>query len=427
MAVRRVTAIAALVLLTGTGLGMTPQDWTRFRGPDGAGLSDARTIPTSFEFRDVNWRIELPGAGHSSPIIHGDHVYVTWVRGREGHRTLGCLNTADGSIEWQYEHPFEAHEQHRDNSFASSTPTADDERVYCYWSSGDQQMVVAIDHNGHRVWERVLGPFIAEWGTGSSPVLVEGVLIVTSDDEGTGGFLTGLDPATGAELWRRPRGSGPAAYSTPTVMYGAEGEAIVLCASTAHGVTGLKPRDGAVLWEVDCGFQARCVASPVLAGGLIYQVAGTGGGGKEACAIRPPGSDSDGEATIVHRPGRNLPYVPTPIAYGSWIFFFADNGIVSCLHASDGEVLWRERVEGRFYGSPICVNGALYCMSRDGDLFVLDAADEFQLLAQVPLAEGSSATPAVAGGVLYLRTERHLISVGGAAAAAPAPDDRPDR
>ena len=170
-------------------------------------------------------------------------------------------------------------------------------------------------------------------------------------------------------------------------------------------------RSGAVVWQLPSLMTRRCVSSPfVTPGGLIIAQCGEGRAESFVEAVRPA---ADGKSAVraygVLRVGG---YVPTPIAVGELLFLWKENGLVSCVRSATGEQLWSERVEGAFYGSPVCVNGRLYNMTMRGDLVVLAVGEKFQPPQRLALGEGSHATPAVSGGRMYLRTFTHLIAVG---------------
>jgi outer membrane protein assembly factor BamB len=168
---------------------------------------------------------------------------------------------------------------------------------------------------------------------------------------------------------------------------------------------------GVVTWELPGLMSKRCVASPIVTpGGLVIAQCGEGTSESFVSAVKPGGKSTP--AAKVYDVVRVGGYVPTPIAVGDLLFLWKENGLVTCLRAADKTELWSERVEGPFYGSPVCVNGRLYNMTRRGDLVVIAAGDKFENIARIPLGEGSHATPAVAGGRMYLRTFTHLISVG---------------
>ncbi|MCP3917182.1 MAG: PQQ-binding-like beta-propeller repeat protein [bacterium] len=388
------------------------QEWTRFRGPGGSGHGVAE-LPAKLDAEHYNWRVELPGKGHSSPVLWGDEVFVTCLADE---RVVVALAAKDGAERWRFASSFEPHPQHDLNSFASATPAVDDERVYVVWTSGDDLVAVALEHRGERpgklAWEKKLGPFRARHGSGVSPVLAGGTLVVACDNEGDESFLVGLDPATGETRWKRRRESVRASYATPLV-FEKEGADRVAFASTAHGLTCLDPATGELVWEVDDLFAERCVASPIVAGSVLFTTTGKGGGGVESVALDLADRDEAGVPQVLFRARRALPYVPTAIAVGEYLFLWNDGGIVSCLDLAKGEEVWRERIDGRFFGSPVCVGDRMYAMSMAGELFVVRAAAEFELLGRFELGEPSQATPALASGTMYLRTETHLISVGG--------------
>lgn len=407
--IRTMTALFLIVAFASTTFA---DHWPNFRGPDGRGLSDVQTIPTKITEDDFNWKVELPGKGHSSPIIWDRHIYLTGMND-EGARLIFALDAAMGKLVWQQALPFRKHRQHNFNSFASATPCADAKGVYVSWSNGDSLEVLAFDHDGNQLWRRTIGKFSAQHGSGSSPIVVDSTLIIANDNEGNESFLIGIDPENGADKWKRPRNSTRAAYATPVVVKGGAGEKGVIFGSTSHGLTCLAPATGELLWEFNPGFGQRVVSSPVIAGDVIFITAGSGGAGKESVAITVDQDGSEAKPRKVWDLGRSIPYVPTGVVYDGHIYLWADSGIVSCVKAETGEVVWQERVGGNFFGSPVCVNGHLYAMSMAGKLIVVKAATAFEKVTELDLGEPSQTTPAVAGGVMYLRTEGWLIAVGG--------------
>ncbi|HUT47126.1 MAG TPA: PQQ-binding-like beta-propeller repeat protein, partial [Sedimentisphaerales bacterium] len=181
-----------------------------------------------------------------------------------------------------------------------------------------------------------------------------------------------------------------------------------------HGMTGVDPGMGKVIWEVASAFPARVVSSPVIAGELLIGTCGDGGSGKRLTAIRPGTKDGSIQATEAYRIGSGIrPYVPTSVSRKGLLFTFHDQGHVSCLRAATGERIWQEKPAGRFFSSPVWADGKLYCITMDGDVVVIRAAETYELLAINPLGEKSHATPAIAGGRMYLRTYSHLFSIGG--------------
>lgn len=389
------------------------QEWTRFRGPNGTGISTATTVPTEYSPTTCNWRVQLPGAGHSSPVLWGDKIFLTSGEETAGKRHVLCLNAKDGKQVWIHTYDFSAYNHHRLNSAASNTPTVDAERVYVIWTTPDSFSVHALDHSGKEVWKRDLGALKTQHGGAGSPLLVGDVLIVRSDsdEDGPECFIMGLNPKTGQTLWKQGRVGKTASYSTPILYEPKGGEPEVIFTSNAHGMTSLNPKTGAINWEMPEIFKQRCVGGAVVTNGLIFATAGNGGGERQGVAVRPGGKGA--AAKVEYSIPKGVPYVPSPIVVGNLMFLWGDGGIVTCVRANTGETVWTERAGGNFYSSPVCVNNKLYCVNGKGELVVIEASEQFKLVARSDLGETCHATPAVANGVMYLRTESHLISLGG--------------
>jgi outer membrane protein assembly factor BamB len=397
--------------------GADGDDWTRFRGPDGLGESEAIGIPVAWTEADFAWRVALPGVGHSSPVVAGDRLYVTAGDEDSGGRSVVCLNAADGSQVWKRTFPGETYRKHAFNSYAAMTPPLDDERLYLTWTTPEAYMVVALRRaDGQEVWRRDLGPWVGEHGSGASPILFDGKLIVPNDQD-VDSFCIALDPATGETRWKLDRRSEKAAYSTPIIYRPKEAAAQLILTSWAHGISGHDPQTGKSLWELPL-FSKRAVGSPTVAAGLVVAGCGEGGGGKRLVAVAPGVPEKGVEARLAYDFQGSLPYVPVPVAHGDLLFLWSDSGVVTCCDAPTGNVHWRERVGGKYFASPIRIQDRLYCPSREGDMVVLAASQQYRLLGTSPLGEGTQATPAVAGGRLYVRTDRHVLAIGPTAAPA---------
>jgi outer membrane protein assembly factor BamB len=407
----RVLPLAGCLLLTLVAPA-SAQEWTRFRGPNGSGLSDAATVPSQWTEKDYAWQVELPGVGHSSPVLWGDRLFVTCADEKTGQRTVICLRAADGRRLWTRDFGGEKHGKHQDNSFASATPAADAHHVYVCWSGPKESPVIALDHAGKEVWRTDLGPFRSGHGSGPSPIVHDGRVIVPHDHDG-GGALYALDAASGKVAWKVPRKS-KATYTTPCVLHPKGKPAELIFTNYEHGVTSIDPTSGKVNWEADV-FDKRhietAIGSPGVAGGLVFATSGWLGVRQEVVAVRPPVEAK--EARAVFSIDRSAPLCTTPLVKDDLLFLWSDGGMVTCADAATGQVHWRERAPGSYYRSPICVGDRLYCPSREGEVVVLAAAKKFELIARNPLPEGTHATPAVAHGTMYLRTFSRLIAVGG--------------
>ena len=411
----RATLACAVVLALHAAV--DAQDWTRFRGPNGTGHSDATTIPAEWTDTDYNWRVSLPGVGHSSPVLWGDRIFLLSADPDTAERYVLCLSAVDGHELWRREFEGNPHHLNPRSSFASCTPAVDAEHVYVAWSNPDRTWLVALTHDGDDAWDVDLGPWVSQHGFGTSPMLYEDLVVIQCSQENESklpdtarpksSFIVAVDRKTGEERWRTPRKIDTASYSVPCVYTPRGGSPQLLCCTTAEGIFSLDPKTGKQNWGIDV-FTMRTVSSPVLAGGLVFGSTGVGAGGNYVVAVRP-GPDAE----VVYKVPESAPYVPTPVAHGDLIFLWWDNGIVTCLDAATGEKHWSQRVGGSYSGSPVCVGGRIYCISDDGEVVVLAAEKEYRELGRNSLGEPSRSTPAISGGRMYLRTYSHLISLGG--------------
>lgn len=405
----------SLCWLAAVGLCGAPafgQEWTRFRGPDGSGIGKGESIPVSFTEADFAWRVKLPGPGHSSPVLWGKRIFLTCVDKRRSRRVV-CVDADDGRVLWSWKASFTPYRQNKQNSYAASTPAVDARGVYISWVSGKTFIVLALDHEGRPVWRRELGQFSAEHGAGASPIVLDGVVIAGKDCQSRASCLVGLDSKTGRTLWQRRRKRGYTSYVTPAVYRRQGRPAEVIFASAAQGITSIDPGTGRVNWEVGGLFTLKIVASPVVAGEVVFASSGKGGRGLESAAVVPADAAAGRKPHVAYRLTEDLPYVPTPIAVGEYLFIWDDAGMITCVSARTGKRVWRQSVGGRFYSSPVCVNGRIYGVSRKGEVVVIEAAPAFKLLARSRLPERSDATPAIANGRMYIRTLNHLICIGG--------------
>lgn len=405
------------VLLTSIAEG---QEWTRFRGPNGQGISQAKTIPVKWTQDNFNWKVQLPGGGHGSPVIWKDKIFVTCEHPESPGGMLLALRISDGHTLWSRPYKLSAYKHHADNCLATSTPAVDTNHVYVLWQTDKEVILAGLDHDGREIWRRDFPGIYSRFGPGTSPAVFNDIVVFTHEQWAEGpeagqheSSWIALDCKTGRTRWTIKRNSTEISYSTPCI-YTSEGrEPQLIFTSWSHGVTGVEPQTGRVIWEVGSALPARVVSSPVIADDLIIGTCGKGGAGKELAAVRPGSTDNPAGAAVVYKCTRkSAPYVPTPLAKDGLLFTFHDQGDVSCLNTEDGEVLWCEKPGGKFYGSPVWVNGLLYCINRAGEVIVLRAASTYELLANNPLGEKSQATPAIADGRMILRTWSHLISIG---------------
>lgn len=384
-------------------------DWTRFRGPNGDGVVEGKFNDKISE-GNFTWTATLPGKSHASPVIWKDRIYTTSADVDEGKRYVLCLSTKDGSTIWKKEYDFSKFKQHADNSFSSATPAVDDVGVYVAWSRPDKYELLALSHEGKELWTQDLGPFKSQQGSGTSPIVVDDMVIIANDQEGPKSNAMAFEHRTGAMQWKLERKAGDkTAMSTPVVFKPKDGPQQVIFTCKASGMTSVDPKTGQVLWEAPKVFDARTVGSPVATEDLILGTCGEGAAHRVLIAVRPanPGE----EPTVAYKVERIAPYVPTAVVKGEHAYLWGDGGLITCLKVATGAEVWSGKVGGNYYGSPVCVGDVLWCMSRKGDLVGVRTGDKFEEVAKISLGEPSHATPAIADGKMYLRTVSKLICV----------------
>lgn len=391
------------------------ENWDRFRGPNGAGQSDATGIPSEWKTENFLWRQSLPGVGHSCPVVWDKRLFITSADSGTGEQILQAFDAVSGTPLWERRAPAGSYSINGLNSLASSTPAVDTNHVYVMWLTEGRVKLAAWTHEGEKVWEREIGEFQEQHGFGKSPVVVDGLVWVANDSEADSAIVA-LDALSGDLRWKIPRPSGDTSFASPCVFDPTAQHKQLLAVSTASGLTGVNLETGQVAWQLKDELPVRCVGSPIVAGGLMIATCGQGGNGKVLVAARP--GDAQHGPKVVYRLQQNVPQVPTPIVAGDLLFLWHDRGVVSCHDVATGRQIWRERVGGDFHSSPIRIGDRILAASRAGEVVVLAAAPKFELLARNVLDEPCHATPAVANDRLYIRTEATLFCIGTPATAA---------
>lgn len=384
------------------------ENWSRFRGENGFGVSLQPGIPTSWEESEIAWKVQLEHVGHSSPVIWGKTLLITTATEGGGKRFLHSFNADTGEQNWVAAVTMSDSPKHQKNSWASSTPVTDGEVICMMMADAESQRVGAWDFAGRELWIRDLGTFESQHGLGVSPVLHDGVLLVPNDQRGPS-TLEAMDSRTGKSIWVSERLPGNTSYSTPALVDDGRGGLQVICISQSSGVAGLDFRTGKQLWRTP-ELPMRSVASPVVVNGLTFVTCGSGGNGKYLAAVRTSATVNDSERIVFER-RTTLPYVPCLIADKGLLYLWGDKGIIVCLRQETGEEVWMKRIDGAFSGSPILIEDRIYCASEEGEMVVLRTGEEFEELGRTPLGDFCHSTPSVGNGHLYVHTFNSLIAV----------------
>ena len=295
--------------------------------------------------------------------------------------------------------------------------------MYVAFADETHQLVMGL-HLRWRpaVWTQDLGEYTSQHGLGVSPIVYEDLLIMPNEHAGESSIVA-LNRRSGDIVWSHPRPSKEVSYATPMILELPDRGPQLICLGQPGGLVSLDPLSGESLWSTSAMPQ-RTVSSPVYGSGVVIASSGQGGIGKYLRAVAPTGS---GDVTDTHvrferTEKESLNYVPTPIVMGEYLYLWCDRGIVCCVELPSGRTIWSERVGGNYSGSPIAIDGKLYCVSEDGDVVVLAAAPEFREYGRSPLGDGSHSTPAVANGRLYLRGFERLVSLRAASVVEAAGD-----
>ncbi len=413
------------------------EDWLRFRGPNGAGVV-AQSQPAPIKWSDtenLKWKVDLPGPGSSSPIVIGQRVIVTCWSGygldRESpgeqsdlRRHLVCVDRQTGQIKWDKSvAPYLPEDRFggmfAEHGYASHTPASDGEHIFAFFGKTG---VVAFDLEGNQLWQQSVGVESGanDWGTASSPILYENLVIVPATAESEA--LVALDKKTGNEVWRQEASGFHAVWGSP-VLVPVDGNRTDLVMAVPNEIWGFDPATGKLVWYCKSMSTNSFCSSVCADAGVVYAVeSGPGGGG--GIAVRAGGQGDVTETHIVWS-GRQQNRIVTPLMHAGRIYMFG-NRMATCLDAATGKQIYRVRLRGgsdramgrggrgQDYASPVMGGEIIYFPSRSGDIYVLKAADEFLQLAVNRVTseeEDFSATPAICDGQLFLRSSKRLYCV----------------
>jgi outer membrane protein assembly factor BamB len=449
------TALLAIAAAVSLPLGAAERDWPQFRGLRAGVAADDPALPESWSrTENVVWSTPIPGTGWSSPVVWGDHVFVTSVISAADqeapkpglyfggerpaptaeHRWMVyAIDFTSGRIRWEREvhRARPATSRHLKNSYASETPVTDGTRVYAYF--GNVGLFV-FDMNGTPVWSKDFGKMEMRngWGTAASPVLHRGRLYLVNDND-TQSFLAAFDAPTGREIWRVTRDE-RSNWATPFVWEHDGGAQIVTSGSDKVRAYDL---EGRLQWELK-GMSSIAIPTPFAAHGLLFVSSGyVGDALRPMYAIRP-GASGDisleaGESANAHIAWSHPQlgsYNTTALVYGDYLYTLLDRGFLLAHDAKTGkEIYGRQRLApdtSGFTASPWAYNGKIFAASEDGDTFVIQAGSDYKLLGRNALGEMIMASPAVSRGSLVMRTASTLYRiskpVGGRSGAFRAPE-----
>ncbi len=405
-------ALSALALLLTTGVAAA-EDWPGWRGPRGDGTVTDKGYALTWSATDnVKWKFALPGSGHSSPVISKGKVFVTGCVESEKARVLYCADRKTGKLLWEKASVVgDLEKKHSENSWASSTPAADGERVYITFLDKPKLRVFCYDYEGNQVWTKSPGEFHSVHGFCSPPILYKDLLIVNADQDAPSGqkaYIVAFDKKTGEERWRIDRPNKLRSYCPPVVVDAAGKKQMVLTGSKC--VTSYDPDTGKQLWIID-GPTEQFVSSMVLHDGVLLLTAGFPV--YWVMAIDPSGTGDVTKTHVLWKKKNEGGYVPSPVAHAGKLFLVDDKGLSSCWDVKAGKQFWQEQLSrAKHHASAVAADGRIYLTSDEGVTFVLKAGDQYELLAKNPLGEKVYSSPAFSDGDIFIRGAKHLWCIG---------------
>ncbi|HEX5216327.1 MAG TPA: PQQ-binding-like beta-propeller repeat protein [Vicinamibacterales bacterium] len=424
--------------------------WPRFRGPSATGIADKQNLPDRWDGvagTNVRWKVEVPGLAHSSPIVWGDRLFVTsavsgnakatFKPGLYGEGTASedtsvqrwvvlAIDRRTGKTIWErtaYQGaPKE--KRHIKSTYSSATPVTDGRIVVAFFGS---QGIYAFGVDGQPLWQRDLGRLDVgaydlkeyEWGTASSPIIYKDLVIAQCDQQ-QGSFIVAMNRLTGAVVWQTMRDELPS-WGTPNVYVSSRpGRAPELVTNASNFIRGYDPETGKELWRLG-GSSKITAPTPVFTDDFILVASGRRD--EKPIFVLTPGSRGDltlpagqtsSDRVVWSKRGRG-PYMPTPLIYDDIVYVLGNDGIFDAYVLENGREIYRERIPhsgSGFSASPVAADGHIILSSEDGDMFVVAAGDAFSIVGKNPMGEPLMATPAIAGGTLYVRGEKHLFAIG---------------
>lgn len=427
------------------------QNWPRFRGPGASGIADGQNLPVKFSAEDrsnILWMTSIPGLAHSSPVVWGDRVFVTTAISTAGSPEL---RTGDSSVagagtvseERKIKHSWRLYSIHKRTgkilwsktvhegkpsitrhpkaSNASATPATNGKYLVALFGS---EGLYCFDMDGKLRWKKDLGVMDQgywtkpqySWGPASSPVLYQDLVIIQNDKQ-QNSFLAAYELETGKEVWKVERNEKPS-WSTPAIYHGERPELVI---NAANYFYGYDPKTGEELWRISNEDRQVIIPSPVVADGIAIITGGWPNGGNPVYAIRLGGNGditpAEGESAskyLAWKTPRWSPYTSTPIVYRGILYVVVDNGVLRAFDFKTGERLYQIRIAvgAGFSASPVASDGKIYFSSEDGEVYVVKAGPEYELLATNPMGEVLMATPAISDNILIVRGRNHVFGIG---------------
>jgi len=387
------------------------ENWPRFRGPGGMGVVDGGDWPTSWDVEsgeNIDWQVEMPLPGNSSPVVWKDRIFLTGATAEK--QEVYCVDRQDGEIRWRAEIE---HQSDLDpgelklmdhTGYASPTPVTDGERVFVFFATGD---LAAVDFKGNVVWARHVADPENSYGIAVSPIYYAGKVILQYDrgttPEGAQSWLIAFDPETGQRIWRRERKVSNS-WATPVVAETEQGPQLLTAANPVF--VAYDPQTGNERWQADV-LSGDVAASPVHGNGYAYTVA-------QYAALYALQTDGRGDVTesgVAWKARRGLTDAPSPVCAEGYLLQVDSSGFLTCFDTEDGELVWDKQLDSSIWASPSVADGTVYLPGAEGKTFMFELGDSFKLKSTARLGEKIDASPAFLDGTIYLRGKKQLFCI----------------
>lgn len=416
------STVSSLALFTTAAL--SAENWPGFRGPTGQGMSSEKNLPLKWSgTENVVWKTSIPGEGWSSPIVHGDRVFVTSTTKEGTSCHVICIDRRSGKILWNTGvGEQKTSKKRRENSYATPTPVTNGQLVFSVFSSGK---IVAVDFDGKVAWTNHDVKFYGHHGLAASPILYNDLLIMPFDGSSDGAnnrvgwkipwteaVLLALDTKTGKLRWRGLRGPSRLGHVTPTVLR-ENGKAQIISGS-GDTVQGHDPVTGKIVWTIYS--KGEGVTPSVLVGdGVVFSCSGF-----EAPTIRVIRTGGVGDITKTHmawEQKKGVPSLASMLYIKPYLYSVTDAGVVTCFGAKTGNIVWQERIGGKHSSAPVYADGHIYFLSEaEGESVILKAGNKFKVVGRNRIDEKCKAMIAISQGQLFIRSEKNLLCIGKTAA-----------
>ncbi len=396
------------------------EDWPRFRGPTGQGVSSEKQLPLAWSATEnIAWKTAIPGEGWSSPAVWGNQIFLTATTDEGTSCHVICVDRVSGSIQWDKEVlKQEPRHKRKDNSYATPTPVTDGERVFAVFGSGG---IAALTVDGTLQWTNDEIKFYSQHGLGASPIIHGDLLIMPFDGSSDGednlvGFKKGwdgavvmaLDKKTGEVRWRGKRGLSRLAHVTPMVLESNGTPQLISAAGDV--IQGHRIDNGELVWTI--ASQGEGVTPSIVKGKeLIYTCSGF-----EQPTIRAIRLGGNGVVTDTHiawEQKEGVPPIASLLYVDPYVYSVTDKGVLSCFDAATGKQVWQQRVAGKHTSSPVYADGKIYLLTElDGESIIFEPGPEYKEVGRNMLGEVCKATMAVSRGNFFIRSENHLYCIG---------------